>query len=123
MIDYLKIHSMPLCESCSYTVIALGSLGFIAVALFLYYAPRKTNEYFEGIVRFTTPWQNVDRITIENVIANYCTSYALVSAQSIDHKKIIVYAYEIKLKNDHSHDSFTRALKGLRNICNVKLIM
>ncbi|HFD13277.1 MAG TPA: DUF4956 domain-containing protein [Crenotrichaceae bacterium] len=111
------------CGAYAFPVAIIGTLGFCLAATILYYSPLGPNSYFDGMVRFNIGLENKDHKRLENVMSEYCRSFALVTLREINQGKRLDYAYHIKLRKGKAYEDLLAELKTVNDLQGLNLMM
>jgi len=111
------------CGAFSFVVGILGTVSFSLVALVMYYSPLGPNRYFDGMLRFNLPAENVENKQLESVMRGYCKAFSLITLREIEQGRRMDYAYHIKLRRGKSYNELLQHLKSIHNIQQVNLMM
>jgi uncharacterized membrane protein YhiD involved in acid resistance len=112
------------CGVFGYGIAVVGTLGFCAAAVALYFSPFGRNRYFDGMLRFTLEAQeSAARAAFELIMKEYCRAFALITLRETAQGTRLDYAYHVKLKNSASREDFVNRLRTLRTINNVQLLL
>jgi uncharacterized membrane protein YhiD involved in acid resistance len=112
------------CGVFGYGIAVVGTLGFCAAAVILYYSPFGQNRYFDGMLRFNIESaEYTDRTAFESLMKEYCRHFALITLRELAQGKRLDYAYHIKLKNNVSKEEFVNKIRKLHSIQDVQLLL
>jgi len=111
------------CGAYAFPVAVVGTLGFSIAAIILYYSPLGPNSYFDGMVRFNIEFDNQEQKKLDQLMHEYCKSFALVTIREIAQGKRLDYAYHIKLRKGKSHQGFMAELKLIQDLQGLSLMM
>ncbi len=105
-------------------IAVIGTLSFCLAAMVLYYSPFGSRSIFDGMLRFSLSIkEHDDSKYIENLLRQNCKNFALITLKELNNGEILEYAYQIKLKNSISPDSFVSNFKDIKNISNITFLL
>jgi len=111
------------CGAYAFPVAVVGTFGFSIAAIILYYSPLGPNSYFDGMVRFNIEFDNKEQKKLDQLMQDYCKSFALVTIREIAQGKRLDYAYHIKLRKGKTHQDFMSELKLIQDLQGLSLMM
>jgi len=111
------------CGAYAFGVAIVGSLGFSAAALILYYSPLGPDNFFDGMLRFNMPSNNQESRKLEQLLKNNCKAFSLVTLREIEQGDRLDYAYHIKLRRGKTHEQFLHEMRTLQSISGVNLML
>lgn len=111
------------CGAYAFGVAIVGSLGFSAVALILYYSPLGPDNFFDGMLRFNMPSNDQESRKLEQLLKNNCKAFSLVTLREIEQGDRLDYAYHIKLRRGKTHEQFLHEMRTLQSISGVNLML
>lgn len=111
------------CGVFGYGIAAIGTVGFCAIAIVLYYSPFGQARAFDGMLRFNVLSDSTTRISLENILKDNCSNVALISIRESAQGTRLDYAYHVKLKDGKSKDEFINQIRELNSIKDVNLLL
>lgn len=111
------------CGAYAFGVAILGTLGFTAASLILYYSPLGPTSHFDGMLRFNISRDTTESKQLESLLTRHCQAFALVTLREIAQGQRLDYAYHIKMRNGMTHEIFLRELQSLHSIQGTNLMM
>ena len=111
------------CGVNGYSIAIVGTVGFCAVAVLLYYSPFGQTSYFDGMLRFNIENTPDSKLRLEKILQEYCKIFALVTLRDMAQGTRLDYAYHVKLKRGKSNDDFIQDLKTIETIKGVSLLL
>jgi uncharacterized membrane protein YhiD involved in acid resistance len=111
------------CGVFGYGIAIVGTLGFCAVAILLYFSPFGQDRYFDGMLRFNLDGHADGRVALESVMKTYCRTFALITLRELAQGNRLDYAYHVKLKNSRAREDFVADLRKLTSIKDVNLML
>jgi len=111
------------CGAYAFGVAIIGTLGFAAASLLLYYSPLGPDNFFDGMLRFNMPSEAEESKRMEEIFKRYCKAFSLVTLREIEQGQRLDYAYHIKLRRGKTHEQFLHEIKTLQTISGVNLML
>jgi len=111
------------CGAYAFPVAVVGTFGFSIAAIILYYSPLGPNSYFDGMVRFNINVSNQEQKKLNQLMREYCKSFALVTIREIAQGQRLDYAYHIKLRKGKEYQDFMSDLKSVNDLQGLSLMM
>ncbi len=111
------------CGAYAFPVAIVGTFGFSIAAIILYYSPLGPNSYFDGMVRFNIEFNNKEQKKLDQLMHEYCKSFALVTIREIAQGQRLDYAYHIKLRKGKFYQDFMSDLKLIDDLQGLSLMM
>ncbi len=111
------------CGVNGYSIAVIGTLGFCAVCFILYYSPFGQASCFDGMLRFSIEDDSEGRSRLEGILKEFCKIFALITLRDMAQGARLDYAYHVKLKGSKRKDEFIAALKKVRTIQGISLLL
>ena len=111
------------CGVFGYGIAVVGTLGFCAVAVALYFSPFGQSRHFDGMLRFNLVSDSENRLAIESLMKQYCKNFALITLREMAQGGRLDYAYHVKLKNSVIKEEFIDKLRKIAGIKDVNLML
>ncbi len=111
------------CGVMAYTTGVVGTLGFCAAAFLLYYTPFGHARFYDGMLRFNIASDSPGKTKLEEVLREYCKTFALVTLREMAQGNRLDYAYHVKLKPGKQNHDFITAVKKIDTIAGVNLML
>lgn len=111
------------CGSYAFPIAIIGTLGFSIAAIILYYSPLGPDSHYDGMLRFNLLVPNQQQNTLEQVLREYCKSFALVTLREMAQASRLDYAYHIKMRKGKTCEDFIAQLHQINDIKGVSLMM
>ena len=111
------------CGSFSFLVAIYGTLAFSLISLILYYSPLGPDTFFDGMLRLSLPTENDQSTAFQKIMQKHCRSFSLVTIRQIEQGNRMDYAYHVKLRKAKACEPFLRAIKSLRDVQQVNLML
>ncbi len=111
------------CGAYAFNVALIGTLGFSAAALLLYYSPLGPNAYYDGMLRFTMPSDVSKRTDTDRILDSFCRTCSLITLREAEQGDRLDYAYHIKLKRGATEEGLLKALQAQTQLTGVHILM
>ncbi len=111
------------CGAYSFGVAIIGTLGFTATALILFYSPLGPTSHFDGMLRFNMSCDTTESPQLESILHRHCRAFSLVTLREISQGQRLDYAYHIKMRTGMAHDDFLKELQTLQSIQGTNLML
>ena len=111
------------CGVNGYSIAIVGTVGFCAVAVLLYYSPFGQTSYFDGMLRFNIENTPDSKRRLEKILQEHCKIFALITLRDMAQGTRLDYAYHVKLKRGKSNADFIQDLKTVETIKGVSLLL
>lgn len=111
------------CGAYAFSVAIIGTLGFAIASLILFYSPLGPQQHFDGVLRFNLPLKSQERALLDRLMEAYCEHFSLITLKEIARGERLSFAYNIKLKDGKSYESFLNQLKRLPSLQGVTIKM
>lgn len=111
------------CGVMGYGIAVIGSLGFCAAAIFLYFSPLGEYRYYDGLLRFNMASESAARGDLEGALKTHCRTFALITLRETTQGARLEYAYHVKLRPGRSRDGLVDAVRKLESVKDVSLML
>jgi hypothetical protein len=111
------------CGVFAYGIATIGTLGFCAAAVFLYYSPLGEYRYYDGLLRFNMDAASGARGDLEGALKTHCKTFALITLRETSQGSRLEYAYHVKLRPGRSKDGLVDAVRKLQSAKDVSLML
>jgi hypothetical protein len=111
------------CGVMGYGIAVIGSLGFCAAAVFLYFSPLGEYRYYDGLLRFNMASDSAARGELEGALKAHCRTFALITLRETTQGARLEYAYHVKLRPGRSRDGLVDAVRKMESAKDVSLML
>lgn len=111
------------CGVFGYGIAVIGTLGFCAAAVFLYFSPLGEYRYYDGMLRFNMHAESAARGDLEGALKTHCRTFALITLRETTQGTRLEYAYHVKLRPGRSRDGLVDAVRKLESAKDVSLML
>jgi hypothetical protein len=102
---------------------ALGTAAFCLVALYLSKVPFGARRSFDGLLRFTSSWENGLEETIAATMRRHCRRFVLAAVREVAQGEGSERVYHVRFRRDESRQQFMRELSQVEGISGVSLAL
>lgn len=113
------------CGVKGFGIAVIGTAGFCAASLLLFYSPFGETSFYDGMLRF-----NIDHTTLilegselEKVLTKYCKLFSLITLREMAQGLRMDYAYHVKMRKGKEKSDFIAELKQIGSIQGVSLML
>ena len=111
------------CGVMGYGIAVIGTLGFCAAAVFLYFSPLGEYRYYDGLLRFNMASESAARGDLESALKTHCRTFAVITLRETTQGARLEYAYHVKLKPGRSRDGLVDAVRKMESAKDVSLLL
>jgi len=111
------------CGVHGFFIAVVGTAGFCAAAVILYFSPFGQTSHFDGMLRFNIENGPENRQNLEKVLKEYCKIFVLITLRDMAQGKRLDYAYHVKIKTRKSKSDFIEELNAISTIKGVSLLL
>ena len=111
------------CGVYSFSIAAIGTIGFTIVAGIIHTLPFSKESHFDGLLRFNLENRSEDKTALENILNESCQHFALITLRELGQGLRLDYAYQVKLKSKETYPSFVEKLQTIETIRGVNLLL
>lgn len=111
------------CGVYSFSIAAIGTVGFTIVAGIIHTLPFSKESHFDGLLRFNLENKKEDKAALEEVLSKSCQHFALITLREVGQGARLDYAYQVKLKARESYPDFVEKLQAIETIKGVNLLL
>lgn len=111
------------CGVYSFSIAAIGTIGFTIVAGIIHTLPFSKESHFDGLLRFNLENRSEDKAALESILNESCQHFALITLRELGQGLRLDYAYQVKLKSKETYPSFVEKLQKIETIKGVNLLL
>lgn len=111
------------CGVYSFSIAAIGTVGFTIVAGIIHTLPFSKESHFDGLLRFNLENKKEDKAALEEILNDSCQHFALITLRELGQGVRLDYAYQVKLKAKENYPGFVEKLQKLETIKGVNLLL
>ncbi|MBV72371.1 MAG: DUF4956 domain-containing protein [Myxococcales bacterium] len=107
----------------AFSIACVGTAVFALAALVVEWSPMGRTQRFDGMLRFWLPRDAGGAETIRAILGPHCRSFVLVAVRDVGKGDALEYAYQVKLKNQDTHDTLVDSLADIPGIGGLTLML
>lgn len=111
------------CGVYSFSIAAIGTIGFTIVAGIIHTLPFSKESHFDGLLRFNLENKKEDKAALDLILSQSCQHFALITLRELGQGARLDYAYQVKLKTKETYPNFVEKLQQLETIKGVNLLL
>ena len=120
---FAAIASGIACGVFGYAIAAIGTIGFCAAAVALYFSPLGEYRYYDGLLRFNLESASSARADLDGVLSKSCRTFALITLRETSQGTRLEYAYHVKLRKGETRNALVDGIRGLSSARDVSLML
>ena len=101
----------------------LGTTAFCLVALYLSRIPFGVRRSFDGLLRFTAPWDAEADQKVSECMRRHCRNFVLATVREVSQGDASERVYHVRFRRDDSRQQFMRELSGVGGISGLALML
>jgi hypothetical protein len=107
----------------SYALGALGAAGFSLVALYLANVPFAARKSFDGLLRFTAPWDGPATEKAAEAMQRHCRQSVLATVREVRQGEASEHVYHVRFRRDESRAGLARELAAVPGLSGVAILV
>lgn len=107
----------------AYSLAAGGTVAFCLVALYLAKAPFSVKRSFDGLLRFTAPWEGPAEIAVADCLKRHCRLTILATVREVSQGEGCERVYHVRFRKDESRQDLMRELSQIAGITGLALML
>ena len=107
----------------AYALAALGTAMFCLVAMYLSRIPFGVRRTFDGLLRFTAPWDGETDEAITASMRRHCRKFVLATVREVAQGEGSERVYHVRFRRDDSRQQFMQELSGVTGISGIALML
>lgn len=107
----------------AYGLAVLGTVTFCLVALYLSRIPFGVRRSFDGLLRFTAPWDGATDEAVTESMRRHCRNFVLATVREVAQGEGSERVYHVRFRKDDSRQQFMRELAGVSGISGIALML
>jgi uncharacterized membrane protein YhiD involved in acid resistance len=111
------------CGTRGYGLAVLGTLMFSLVALYLSRVPFGVRRSFDGLLRFTAPWDGETDDKVGESMRRHCKTFVLATVREVAQGEGSERVYHVRFRRDDSRQQFMREMSGVTGISGLALML
>lgn len=102
---------------------AFGSLLFSLIALYLANVPFGAQKTFDGLLRFTVPWDGPSGKTALESIERHCRQFVLATVREVGQGEASEHVYHVRFRKDESRQRLAQDLASVPGLSGIALLL
>ena len=111
------------CGAGTLDVAVVGTLMICAVALLLHWSPFASRRQYEGMLRFTLPYNSSSEHEITDVMHECCSSFYMIAMRDAVQGDAVEYSYQVRLIDPSYQTDLVEKINAVNDIRDTNLLM
>jgi uncharacterized membrane protein YhiD involved in acid resistance len=111
------------CGTQAWALAALGTASFCAVALYLAFLPPAARRSFDGLVRFTVPFDSDASRAATDTLRRHTRSFVLATVRESSQGEGGEHVYHVRFRADESRQLLAQELAAVRGLSGMALML
>jgi len=107
----------------AYILGALGTLIFSLIALYLAKVPFAIRKSFDGLLRFTAPWDGAAGVAATECMRRHCRRFVLATVRGVGQGEASEHVYHVRFRGDDSRQHLARELSAVQGLSGITLLV
>jgi hypothetical protein len=107
----------------AYGLGAVGVVAFSLVALYLAYVPFGAKKSFDGLLRYTAPWEGGAVEAAGEALQRHCRQSVLATVREVRQGEASEHVYHVRFRKDESRGLLAKALAGVKGVSGVAILV
>lgn len=107
----------------SYGLAAAGTLAFCLSAIYLAKAPFGVKRSFDGLLRFTAPWDSPVEAAAAERMERHCSLLVLATVREVSQGEGSERVYHVRFRKDESRQALMKELSQVPGISGLSLLL
>lgn len=107
----------------AFALASVGTIMFCLVAVYLAKVPFGVRRSFDGLLRFTAPWEGVADETVSESMRRHCRHFVLATVREVSQGEGSERVYHVRFRRDESRQQLTRELSQVTGISGIALML
>lgn len=107
----------------AYALALLGTSGFCLVAMYLSRIPFGVRRSFDGLLRFTAPWDGETDHAVSECMRRHCRNFVLATVREVAQGEASERVYHVRFRRDNSRQQFMQELAHVSGISGLALML
>ncbi len=107
----------------AYALAAIGTVAFCLVAVYLAKAPFSVKRSFDGLLRFTAPWEGPSEHAVGESLKRHCSLMVLATVREVSQGEGSERVYHVRFRRDESRQSLMKELSQVAGITGLSLML
>lgn len=107
----------------AYGLGAVGTTAFCLVAIYLAKVPFAAGKSFDGLLRYTAPWEGQVNEAANLLLRRHCRQFVLATVREVRQGEASEHVYHVRFRRDESRGELARELAAVAGLSGVALLM
>lgn len=107
----------------AYGLGAVGSVAFSLVAFYLAYVPFGARKSFDGLLRYTAPWEGAGNESATALLQRHCRQFVLTTVREVRQGEASEHVYHVRFRKDESRALLAKDLASIAGLSGVAILM
>jgi hypothetical protein len=107
----------------AYGLGAVGTAAFCLVAFYLSHVPFAARKSFDGLLRYTAPWEGSVNESANALLRRHCRQFVLATVREVRQGEASEHVYHVRFRRDESRGELARELAAVAGLSGVALLM
>ncbi|MBS1824611.1 MAG: DUF4956 domain-containing protein [Acidobacteria bacterium] len=111
------------CGTRAYALGTVGTIIFSLVALYLSHVPFGARKTFDGLLRFTIPWEGAGNSTATETLQRHCRQFVLATIREVGQGEASEHVYHVRFRRDDSRLKLAQDLAAVPGLSGMELLL
>jgi len=111
------------CGTRAYALGAVGTILFSMVALYLAHVPFGARKSFDGLLRFTIPWEGSGNAAATETMQKHCRQFVLATVREVGQGEASEHVYHVRFRRDDSRQKLAQELAAVPGLSGMELML
>jgi hypothetical protein len=107
----------------AYGLGALGTCAFALVAFYLYQVPFGAKRSFDGLLRYTAPWEGLANECVAKLLNQHCRQSVLATVREVRQGEASEHVYHVRFRKDESRGLLAKDLSKVQGLSGVSILV
>lgn len=107
----------------SFALAGLGTAAFCLVSLYLAGVPFGARRSFDGVLRFTAPWEGGAEDEIAGIMRRHCRHFVLATVREVAQGEGSERIYHVRFRRDEARQQFMQEMSRLSQVSGLSLML
>lgn len=107
----------------AYGLGAVGTVAFSLVAFYLAHVPFGARRSFDGLLRYTAPWEGGVNETATRLMQQHCRQFILATVREVRQGEASEHVYHVRFRKDESRGLLARDMAAVQGLTGVAILV
>lgn len=98
-------------------------MAFSLVAFYLAFVPFGARKSFDGLLRYTAPWQDGVNESATALIQRHCRQFVLATVREVRQGEASEHVYHVRFRKEESRGLLAKELAAVKGLSGVSLLL